>query len=280
MMLDPAVTNLNTGSFGPLPKSVFKRITEFRRQLAAEPTDFFVAGSVRRCGKPARRLAQFLGGDPKRFVFAANVSAALNIVASGLSIPSPGEILLTDHEYGSMHWCWERAAIRQGLRLRTFPLPTMASTPGEIVEAFVREMTPRTRMVFFSHILSPTGLVLPAKEICAEARRRNILTVVDGAHALAMIPLNLREIDADFYCGNGHKWLLAPTGTGFLHLGIGNKDRLAPLQVSWGYHYDRSRPDERDEWGSTPRCRRWSLREPAMFARGSRCRRPSPSKPS
>jgi isopenicillin-N epimerase len=255
MILDPAVTNLNTGSFGPLPKGVFERITELRQQLAAEPTDFFVRRAPDLLWEARERFAGFLGGDAKRLVFTANVSAAINIVASGLRLASPGEILLTDHEYGAMHWCWERAAIRQGLTLRTFPLPTMARTPGEIVAAFAREIRPQTRLLFFSHILSPTGLVLPAKEICAEARRRGVLTVVDGAHAPAMIPLNLDDIGADFYGGNGHKWLLAPTGTGFFYLGRGCEDRLLPSQVSWGYHYDRQRPDERDEWGSTPRLR-------------------------
>src|SRR6185436_7435967 len=146
------------------------------------------------------------------------VSAAINLVASGLPLESPGEVLMTDHEYGSMVWCWERAAARRGLSIRTFPLPTMASDPGLIVEAAVAAMTPRTRLFFFSHVLSPTGLVLPAKELCAEARRRGIITVVDGAHAPAMIPLDLDDIGADFYGANCHKWLLAPTGAGFLHL--------------------------------------------------------------
>jgi isopenicillin-N epimerase len=110
-------------------------------------------------------------------------------------------------------------------------------------------------MLFFSHVLSPTGLVLPAKEICAEARRRGILTVVDGAHAPAMIPLNVEDIGADYYGGNGHKWLLAPTGTGFLYASTEMLDRLNPMQVSWGWHYERSNVDARDEYGSTPRLR-------------------------
>ena len=116
-------------------------------------------------------------------------------------------------------------------------------------------MTPRTRLFFFSHVLSPTGLVLPAKELCAEARERGILTAIDGAHAPAMIPLDLDAIGADFYGANCHKWLLAPTGAGFLHLGKGSEDRLQPLQVSWGWRPDRARLDERDELGMTPRIR-------------------------
>jgi isopenicillin-N epimerase len=104
-------------------------------------------------------------------------------------------------------------------------------------------------------ILSPTGMVLPAKELCAEARKRGIIVVCDGAHAPAFTAVNLAEIDADFYGANCHKWLLAPTGAGFLHLGTGNEDRLQPLQVSWGYRPDRSQLDQPDEFGMTPRAR-------------------------
>jgi isopenicillin-N epimerase len=255
MMLDPAVTNLNTGSFGPLPHAVFDRATDLRRALAAEPMDFLLRQSPPLLWEARARLAALLGGDPRRLVFMANVSAATNVVAAGLRLSAPGEILLTDHEYGAMHWCWERAAQRQGLTLRTFPLPVTARDPGAILAAVREAITERTRLLFFSHVLSPTGLVLPARDICAEARRRGVLTVVDGAHAAAMIPVDLDVIGADFYGGNCHKWLLAPTGSGFLYLGRGSEDRLPPLQVSWGWHHDRSRLDERDEWGMTPRLR-------------------------
>jgi isopenicillin-N epimerase len=255
MLLDPTVINLNTGSFGPLPLPVFERVTHLRQRLAAEPMDFLLRQLPPLLWEARERLADYLQGDPTRLVFTANVSVAINIIAAGLRLSTPGEILLTDHEYGAMHWCWERAAQRQGLTLRTFPLPILASEPGEIVEALARAITPRTRLLFFSHVLSPTGLVLPARELCAEARRRGVLTVVDGAHAPAMIAVNLKKIGADFYAANCHKWMLAPTGAGFLTLGAGSEDRLKPMQVSWGWHHERSRLDERDEFGSTPRIR-------------------------
>jgi isopenicillin-N epimerase len=98
-------------------------------------------------------------------------------------------------------------------------------------------------------------MVLPARELCTEARRRGVVTVIDGAHAPAMVPVKLDELGCDFYGGNCHKWLLAPTGAGFLYLGAGSEDRLQPLQVSWGWRPDRERLDERDEFGSTPRLR-------------------------
>lgn len=264
MHLDPVVTMLNTGSFGPLPRPVFDRVTDLRLQLAAGPTDFFVRRVPPLLWHARKRLADFLGIVPHQLVFTANVSAAINLVAAGLTLPTTGELLLTDHEYLAMRWVWERAARRRGLTLRTFPLPTMPANPGEVVDAAARAMTPRTRLFFFSHVLSPTGLVLPAKALCTEARRRGIFTVVDGAHAAAMLPLDVTDVGADFYAGNCHKWLLAPTGTGFLAVGSGNEDRLEPLHVSWGYYPDRyplgeptdsAGPDAPDAYGSTARTR-------------------------
>jgi isopenicillin-N epimerase len=264
MHLDPTVTMLNTGSFGPLPKPVFDRVTQLRLALAAGPTDFFLRQAPPLLWEARERTARFLGTQPERFVFTSNVSAAINLIASGLKLNAPGEILMTDHEYGAMIWCWERAGQRQGLSLRQFPLPTMPGDPSEILRAAEAAITPRTRLLFLSHVLSPTGLVLPAKELCALARRRGIISVVDGAHAPAMIDLNIDDIGADFYTGNLHKWLLAPTGTGFLAIGRGNEDRLQPLHVSWGYHPDAypigelarsAGPDSRDVYGSTPRTR-------------------------
>ena len=261
MILDPTVTMLNTGSFGPLPEPVFERVTELRRRLAAGPTDFFIRQAPPLLWDARERTAAFLGTAPHRLVFTSNVSAAINLVASGLRLNAPGEVLMSDHEYGAMIWCWERAAQRQGLTIRTFALP---ADPAEVVAATTRAMTPRTRLLFFSHVLSPTGQVLPAKEICAEARRRGILTVVDGAHAPVYTPLNVSDVNADFYTANLHKWLLAPSGAGFLVVGPGNEDRLQPLHVSWGYHADRypigevvksAGPDARDGYGSTPRVR-------------------------
>jgi isopenicillin-N epimerase len=157
-----------------------------------------------------------------------------------------------------MHWCWERAALRLGLTLRTFALPTMPRDPAEIVAAAEAAFTDRTRLFFFSHVLSPTGLVLPAKALCAAARRRGIATVIDGAHAPGMIPLDVSDVNADFYAANCHKWMLAPNGCGFLAIGPGQEDRLRPLQVSWGYRPDAGHvggPDDRDAFGSTPRIR-------------------------
>jgi isopenicillin-N epimerase len=255
MLLDPTVTNLNSGSWGPLPKCAFDHVTDLRRQMAQEPMNFFVRLTPPLLWDARERMAAFLNGAPKRLIFAANVSSAINIVASGLTLASPGEILLSDHEYGAMHWCWERAAQKQKLAIKTFRLPLMAKSPQEIVDAACAAFTPQTRLFFFSHVLSPTGLVLPAEQLCAEARRRGILTAIDGAHSPAMVPIDVARIGADFYAGNSHKWLLAPNGSGFLAFRDDAIDRVQPQQVSWGYRYEPRLAEERDEWGCTYRLR-------------------------
>lgn len=263
ILLDPTVTMLNTGSFGPTPKPVSDAANEVRQLLAMGPTNFFVRTLPPLLWEARTKTAHFLGTVPERFVFTTNVSASINLIAGGLKLDGPGEILMTDHEYGSMVWCWERAAARQGLEVKTFPLPTMPREPGEIVEAAVRAMTSRTKVLFFSHALSPTGMVLPAKELCAEARRRGILSIVDGAHAPAMIPLNIDDVGADYYAGNCHKWLLAPVSCGFLTVRDWERP-IEPLHVSWGYkpdaypigeHAAACGPDAPDAFGSTQRTR-------------------------
>jgi isopenicillin-N epimerase len=255
MLLDPQVANLNTGSFGPLPRPVFDQVTALRRRLAEEPMDFLVRQAPPLLWEARTELASFLGGDPRRLIFTANVTASVNTVAAALRLSSPGEILLTDHEYGAMHWCWERAAQRQGLSLRIAALPQMPASSDEIVDAVAGAFSEQTRLLFFSHVLSPTGMVLPARELCKEARRRGILTMIDGAHAPAMIPLELTKVESDFYGGNCHKWLLAPTGSGFLYFRPGAEKLVHPLQVSWGWHHDAQSVDDRDEFGSTPMIR-------------------------
>jgi isopenicillin-N epimerase len=258
MLLPASVVYLNAGSFGPPPRSVHEAAADLRRELAEQPTDFMLRKVPSLLWRAREELAEFVGCPPERLLFTSSVSAAVSLVASSLALASPGEILLSDREYLTMRWCWERVAQRSGLALRTFSIPEEPSGPDEIADAAIKSMKPHTRLIFFSHILSSNGLVLPARRICEEAQRRGIVSVVDGAHAVALTDLRLSAIPCDFYVGSCHKWLLAPSGASFLYLGREREDRLQPLTISWGHYSDRadSAPDERDPFGSTPRLRR------------------------
>jgi isopenicillin-N epimerase len=258
MLFPPAVVYLNAGSFGPLPRAVHDAAAGLRRSLASDPADFLLRQVPSLLWRAREELAGFVGCSPHRLLFTSSVSAAVSLVASSLTVEAPGEILLSDQEYRTMRWCWERVAQRTGLSLRTFSIPLMPTDPEEIVAAAVDAMGARTRLIFFSHIVSASGLVLPARRICEEAQRRGIISVVDGAHAVASTALDLAAIPCDFYVGSCHKWLLAPSGASFLYAGRDGEDRLQPTTISWGYPGMQAAvdPDARDPYGSTPRLRR------------------------
>lgn len=263
VLRDPETAYLNTGSYGLLPRPVFATVTALREELYRNPVDFLWRRFGPRLESARQHLARFLAAAPRRLFFALNVSDAINWVAASLRLAAPGEIVVTDHEYGAMRWVWERCAARAGLTLRTITVPIQAHTPAEIIAAIVSQWGPATRLFFFSHVLHTTGLIVPAAALCAAARRQGIITVVDGAHAPGMIPLHLEELGADYYCANLHKWLLAPLGAGFLYCSAGREELLQPTQVSWGWHYERDRADEPDGHGG-------SFRQRAFEFAGSR----------
>jgi isopenicillin-N epimerase len=257
VLLDEHVAYLNTGAFGPTPRAVFERFCELRRRLCGDPTNFMLREVPPLLWRARESLGAFLGARPERLLFTSSVSAAVSLVANSISTRQPGEIVLTDCEYTTMRWCWERAARRLGLSIRTVRLPDDPSDHDEVFSAVTRELSEQTRILFFSHVLSASGAVLPARELCSTARSRGILSVVDGAHAPAFIELNLSDIGCDFYAGSASKWLLAPAGSAFLYFGS-DEHPVEPATVSWGYAPQPlfANADLADRFGSTPRLRR------------------------
>jgi isopenicillin-N epimerase len=249
----PGVAYLNTGTCGRTPRPVLAAAEEWRRRLAAEPCEVLWRQLPERLWPARERLAGFVGAAPEHVTFMANVTAGVNTVASGLKLDPGRDVLATDQEYAAMVYVWERAAQRAGAAVRTIELPVGPHfTRQDLLDRFESALQRPAQLLFVSHITSATGLVLPIREICDMARARGVLTVVDGAHAPGMIPVNIRSIGCDFYAANGHKWLLAPIGTGFLYTRHGLAERIEPLVVSWGWKYDRSRAHQRDQDGSTP----------------------------
>jgi selenocysteine lyase/cysteine desulfurase len=163
-------------------------------------------------------LAAFLHCRRDELALTRNATEGTNIVCNGLDMARGDEALLTDQEHPGGRCPWEQKAARFGVRLNTVRLPRPPASIDEIVERFSKALTPRTRIVVFSHITTATGLVLPVREICQLARKRGVLTHVDGAHAIGQVPLDLHELGCDFYATSPHKWLMSPKGTGVLYI--------------------------------------------------------------
>ena len=144
-------------------------------------------------------------------------------------------MLTTDLEYGACDLAWEWVCRRAGARYVRAPIPLPLCDPAQLVDGLFAAATEHTRVVYVSHVASGTGLVLPVGEIVARAGALGLVTVVDGAHAPAQVPVDLAGLRADFYAGNAHKWLSAPKGVGFLHVRPEYQDRVGAAIVSWGY---------------------------------------------
>ena len=250
----PDKVNLNAGTLSPTPAPVLDAVTRLRAAQAAAPSDFAWRQAPGLLQRARLRLATYLGCRTQDLLLLPNVTYAINIVANSLRLPPGSEILTTDHEYGAMLFVWQRLAKRHDLRVRQFPLPYRAEDPDEIVEAFRRAVTAQTRVVFFSHCTTTTGLVLPAERITRAARERagdDALVVIDGAHAPGMVQVDLSGTGADFYGANCHKWMMCPPGSGFLHAAPHRRAMLEPLVTSWGWEWERARPDDDSGWGGT-----------------------------
>jgi len=242
-LLDPDVVFLNHGSYGATPKPVFAVYQEWQRRLERQPVYFFSEAYDREMRAAREALGAYVHADADDLVFVHNATFGVNVVARSLHLGPGDEILTSDHEYGACSNAWELACRKSGARYvrRGLPLPGDSGydTAG-LVEHFWAGVTPATRVIYLSHITSPTALTLPVAAICARARSAGILTVIDGAHAPGQLPLDLRAIDADVYTGNLHKWLCAPKGAGFLWVRPSLQGSIEPLVVSWGYAPERN----------------------------------------
>lgn len=249
--LDPSIVFLNHGSFGAVPTEVFTVYQDWQRQLEFQPVKFLGREITNLMQQARASLAAYLGTQEDEILYFPNPTTAINMVArSMLPVPietsshhrsyfklQPGdEILTSDHEYGAMDRTWQYVCDGCGAKYRKQPIEVpLVDDTQDLIEQLWRGVTPSTRVIFLSHITSPTAVIFPIREICCRARSEGILTIIDGAHAPGHIPLNLAEIGADIYTGACHKWLMAPKGSAFLYARKSVQEWMDPLVISWGY---------------------------------------------
>jgi isopenicillin-N epimerase len=234
-LLEPEIVFLNHGSFGACPRPVFETYQTWQRTLERQPVAFLGRQATALLAHARAQLAAYLGVAADDVVYVPNPTTAINMVARSLHLRPTDEILTTDHEYGAMERTWRFVCRQTGARYVRQPLPLPVTDADALVETFWQGVTDRTRVIFLSHITSPTALTLPVEAICQRARAAGILCIVDGAHVPGHLPLHLPTIGADLYTGACHKWLCAPKGAAFLYARPEVQPWLEPLVVSWGY---------------------------------------------
>lgn len=234
-LLDPDVVFLNHGSFGATPRPVFEVYQQWQRRLEWQPVQFLGSDIGGYLAEARQALGAYLNAPADDLVYVPNATFGVNVVARSLRLGPGDEVLTTDHEYGACERAWRYMSRERGFAMVRQPIPLPLTTAEAIVEALWAGVTPRTRLIFLSHITSPTAIRFPVEAICARAQAAGLLTVIDGAHAPGQIPLDLAAVGADFYAGNCHKWLCAPKGAGFLYARPDVQPLVEPLIVGWGW---------------------------------------------
>ncbi|WEH32325.1 aminotransferase class V-fold PLP-dependent enzyme [Streptomyces sp. AM 4-1-1] len=230
--LDPAITHLNHGSFGAVPLLAQDEQNRLRRQMDASPVEWFPA-LPRRVAAARSAIAGFLRVPVDDLALVPNASAGASVVYAGTPARPGGDVVVTDHGYGAVTMGAERLARRWGGRTRTahVPLDADADTAYACVVGALGEAT---GLLVIDDITSATARRMPVARITAEARRRGIPTLVDGAHVPGLAEEPLAGLSCDFWVGNLHKFGCAPRGTAALVARTGLRDGLHPLIDSWG----------------------------------------------
>ncbi len=251
-LLREDVTFLNHGSFGACPRPVFETYQAWQLELEREPVDFLGRRLNELMRVPREALAGELGAGAGDIVGLTNATTGLNIVAQSLDLKPGDQILTTDHEYSALEKTWAYVCRKTGAEVVVVKIPMPLVSEAQFTDAILAGMTNRTRVLFLSHITSPTALIFPIERAVAEARRRGIWSVIDGAHTPGHLQLDLDALGADFYSGNCHKWLMTPKGSAFLYARPEVQHLLDPLVISHGWTAQSKEPGARGAFGNSP----------------------------
>ncbi len=248
--LDPGFVYVNHGTVGAPPRRVLAAQQAIRDEIERQPARYLLREladveqvAMRmppRMRTAAAAVATFLGTRPEDLAFVDNATTGCNAVLRSMSFGPGDEILVTDHGYGAVTNAARYVAERAGGSVRAVELPFPGITPESAVAAIEAALGERTRMLVVDHVTSGSALVLPIAEIASRCRARGVATLVDGAHAPGMLPLDIPALGADFYTGNLHKWAMAPRSSAILWAASERQGELHPTVISWGFGHGMS----------------------------------------
>jgi isopenicillin-N epimerase len=245
---------LNNGTVGssPIPvlKAIFDCYHESERMAQNDPEDYPIWGYAA-WNEYRDPLAAFVGCKRDEIALLRNATEANSYIANGVDLKAGDEVIITDQEHPGGEHPWDLRAKRYGIVIKKITLAKPVANSAAVLNLLNDAITPRTRVIFFSHITTVTGVVLPAKEICALARSKGILSAVDGAHVPGMMKLDLHDLGCDMYSASPHKWLQATKGTGFLYVRDEVVDRVWSTIATEGWNDSKIRAERFQRIGSS-----------------------------
>jgi isopenicillin-N epimerase len=245
---------LNNGTVGsspaPVLRAIFDGYTASEKLDESDPEDYPIWGYAA-WNQFRDPLAKFVGCKRDEIALLRNATEANSYIANGIDMKPGDEVLMTDQEHPGGEGPWQLKAKRYGIVVKKVTLPKPVQNPQQVLNLFNDAITPKTRVIFFSHITTYSGVVLPAKELSALARSKGILSAVDGAHVPGMMWLNIPEIGCDMYSSSPHKWLQSTKGSGFLYVRDEVIDRLWNTIATEGWDEEKIRAERFQRIGSS-----------------------------
>lgn len=227
--VSPAILNLNNGGVSPQPKVVQDAVDRYYH-LSNEGPTYYMWQILDKGREPLRRkLADLAGISPEEIAINRNATEALATVTWGLTLHKGDEVIMTKQDYPNMIHAWKQKEMREGIKIKWLNFKLPIEKEEDFVRAFIEASTPATRIWHVTHMINWTGQIMPVKRLCEEARKRNIISIVDGAHTFAHMNFRISDFNPDYYGTSLHKWLCAPFGTGMLYVKKENITGLWPL---------------------------------------------------
>ncbi|MFQ6045456.1 MAG: aminotransferase class V-fold PLP-dependent enzyme [Gemmatimonadales bacterium] len=222
----------NAANLCPSPAPVLDRLHELTRDIDSDPSPFNRAKLTEARERTRTLLAQYFRVSPEEIVITRNTSEANNMVSSGLDLGSGDEVIIFSENHPSNNAAWKRKADRFGFAVETVEVAKPHPGPEYYLETLAERITDRTKVIAFTHVTNTVGDLFPAAEICALARERGVMSLVDGAQSFGVLDVNLADMKPDFFTGSAHKWPCGPKETGVLYVNREVWDRVSPSVVS------------------------------------------------
>jgi selenocysteine lyase/cysteine desulfurase len=233
-MFQEGLIMMNNGTVGPMPEPVFNTLVKYFKVQCTQPCDVYNTFGSRVDGV-RDKLAGFIGAAADEVVLTHNTTEGMNFVANGLDLEPGDEVLLSNMEHPGGTHPWNLKAARHGIEINEVPIGCPPESVGELIDAFERAITPRTKVISVSHTVFITGLIFPIKELSEMAHRHGVLVLADSAHGLGMLDLDMHGMGVDFFASSPYKWLGAPTGIGLLYVSKEAQEKLWPTIATSGW---------------------------------------------